>query len=141
MRVLIALLLATICSTPQAQDALSELDENNRTTLSAVAIRRALTSGGHVGAGAGLSVAYNATSWGGISATVLGFRSKDVDPISLLVVDSRWHDRTQLSLDFDIVLYPVRTRALGVRHRFGLATGPSLRWRDERHLVAGSRRS
>lgn len=117
--------------------ALPASAQGGGTTLSVTGLQRALTSGGHVAHGGGLTVTQDLTGWLALTADLRAARSVDRDPVSLILVDSRWHERTQAEAGIGLLVAPVRVQALGAEHRLGVATGPAVRWKDESHLVAG----
>lgn len=96
-----------------------------------------LTALGHVPRGAGVGYAWSVSRWMAIEANAQVGVSRNHDPVSLIVVDARYNDRTQVSGSLNATAYPIRFDVVGLSNQFGIATGPVVRWKKENFAVAG----
>lgn len=99
---------------------------------------RMLTSpdGWRVPAG-GVTYDRSLTPWLSVGAEGTFAGRNSGDEFSLVLVTGDWMRRTQVTGAVNVSAYPVRLSLLGARHRLGVSTGPSLRWKRENFHVAG----
>ena len=92
---------------------------------------------GHIVWGGALGYSHDVTRWLSVEANGQVGISRNHDPVSLIIVDNAYNDRTHLTLDANATAYPIRFKALGLSNRFGISFGPTLRWKKETVSVAG----
>ena len=106
-------------------------------TVHGYAFRSKQTFFGHVVRGGAVGYVRDVTPWLTAEANAQAGISRNNDPVSLIVVDFAYNDRTQLSADLRATLFPLRLNTFGASNRFGVSLGPVVRWKRETLHVAG----